>query len=386
MTGVLGSYVAGRWVTPSGDGTLVLDAATGEPVTRVSTTGVDMRAAVEHARSVGGPALRRLSFPERTALLKALATHLDSRKDAYHELSLHTGATRRDGMVDIDGGIATLFAFSGIGKREMPDGRLLLDGEAIPMGRNGTFVAQHVYTPIRGAAVQINAFNFPVWGMLEKLAPAVLAGVPSVVKPASQTAYVTEAVVRDIVESAILPEGALQLISGSAGDLFDHLDGRDLIAFTGSSSTAATIRSHPAVTVRAARFTAETDSLNACILGPDADAGSEEFALFTKEVAREMTVKAGQKCTAIRRALVPEALVDDVVSALRSRLDRVVVGNPRNESVTMGALAGLHQRDEVRGAVQQLRLAADVVAGDPDAVHPVDADSERGAFMSPLLL
>jgi oxepin-CoA hydrolase/3-oxo-5,6-dehydrosuberyl-CoA semialdehyde dehydrogenase len=386
MPEMLASYVAGAWYTAPDEGVVVVDAATGEPVARVSSQGLDTRALVDHARRVGGPALRRMSFPERAAALKTLAAYLDGKKEEYYELSAATGATRRDSAIDIDGGIATAFAFSGVGKRELPDGNILGDGDAVQMGREGTFVGRHVYTALPGAALQINAFNFPVWGMLEKLAPAVLAGMPSIVKPATQTAYLTAAVLRDIVASAALPEGAVQLVCGGLGDLLDHLGGQDVIAFTGSASTASMLRGNAAVTARATRYNAETDSLNCSILGPDAATDTEEFGLFVKEVAREMTVKAGQKCTAIRRALVPQAAVDDVVSALRQRLDKVVVGNPRSESVTMGALVSLRQRDEVRGSVQSLQRAAQIVRGDPERVNTVDADPERGAFIAPLLL
>ena len=386
MPEMLASYVAGSWYTAPDAGVVVVDAATAEPVARVFSQGLDTRAVVEHARRVGGPALRRMSFQERAAALKTLAAHLDSKKSEYYELSAATGATRRDSAVDIDGGIATTFVFSSVGKRELPEGNILGDGDAVAMGKEGTFVGRHVYTALPGAALQINAFNFPVWGMLEKLAPAVLAGMPSIVKPATPTAYVTAAVVRDIVASGALPEGAVQLVCGGLGDLLDHFGGQDLIAFTGSASTASMLRGHAAVTTRATRFNAETDSLNCSILGPDAGPGTEEFGLFVKEVAREMTVKAGQKCTAIRRAFVPQPLVDDAISALRERLDRVVVGNPRSESVTMGALVSLHQRDEVRGAVDALRRSAQLVSGDPEQVETIDADPQRGAFMAPVLL
>ena len=377
MREMLASYVAGAWYTAPDDGVVVDDAATGEPVARVSSTGLDTRAAVSHARRVGGPALKAMTFQERAAALKALATHLDANKAEYHELSLATGATRRDGTGDVDGGIGTLFVYSSRAKRELPDGFVLVDGDVESIGKGGTFVGRHVYVPLPGLALQINAFNFPVWGMLEKLAPAVLAGVPSIVKPATQTAYLTALVVRDIIASGALPEGAVQLICGSAGDLLDQLGGEDIIAFTGSANTAATLRAHDAVTTRAARFTAETDSLNCCILGPDAVAGTQEFDLFVKEVSREITTKAGQRCTCIRRAIVPEAAVDDVLSGLRGRLDKVIVGNPRNETVTMGALVSLHQRDEVRAAVGALARAADVVYGDPLSVDPVDGDAMR---------
>lgn len=386
MPEMLASYVAGEWYTAPDEGAVVVDAATGDPVARVSTSGLDTRKMVDHARHVGGPALRRLTFQARAAALKELATYLDAHKDAYHELSLATGATRRDGTGDIDGGIGTTFVFSSRAKRELPDGHLLTDGDVEPIGKGGTFVGQHVYTSLRGVALQINAFNFPVWGMLEKLAPAVLAGLPTIVKPATQTAYLTAAVMRDIIASGALPEGAVQFLCGSAGDVLDHLGGEDVIAFTGSASTAAVLRGHDAVTARAARFNAETDSLNCSILGPDAVAGTPEFDLYVKEVAREITTKAGQRCTCIRRALVPESMVDDVIAGIRARLDKVVVGNPRNETVTMGALVSLQQRDEVRHALEALSRASRVIFGDATSVDPVDADADRGAFIAPVVL
>jgi oxepin-CoA hydrolase/3-oxo-5,6-dehydrosuberyl-CoA semialdehyde dehydrogenase len=386
MPEMLASYVAGAWYTASDEGTAVADASTGETVARVSTAGVDTRAMADHARHVGGPALRRLTFQQRAAALKELATYLDTHKAEYHELSLATGATRRDSTGDIDGGIGTTFVFSSRARRELPDGYLLVDGGVEAIGKEGTFVGRHVYTSLPGVALQVNAFNFPVWGMLEKLAPAVLAGVPSIVKPATQTAYLTAAVMRDIIASGALPEGAVQFLCGGAGDVLDHLGGEDVIAFTGSASTAAVLRGSDAVTSRSARFNAETDSLNCSILGPDATVGTPEFDLYIKEISREITTKAGQRCTCIRRALVPESMVDDVIAGIRARLDKVVVGNPRNDTVTMGALVSLHQRDEVRDAVAALGRAAEVVYGDPMSVNPVDADPDRGAFIAPLLL
>ncbi|MFZ0129001.1 MAG: phenylacetic acid degradation bifunctional protein PaaZ [Candidatus Dormiibacterota bacterium] len=386
MTEMLASYVAGQWYTAADEGAVVVDAVTGDAVARVSSTGLDTRTMVDHARHIGGPALRRLTFQERAAALKDLATYLDGNKAAYHELSLSTGATRRDSTGDIEGGIGTTFVFSSRGRRELPEGFLLTDGDVEPIGKAGTFVGRHVYTSLRGVVLQVNAFNFPVWGMLEKLAPAVLAGVPTIVKPATQTAYLTHAVVRDIIASGALPDGAVQLLCGSAGDVLDHLGGEDVIAFTGSASTAAVLRGQDAVTARAARFNAETDSLNCSILGPDAVVGTPEFDLYIKEVSREITTKAGQRCTCIRRALVPESMVDDVIAGVRARLDKVVVGNPRNETVTMGALVSLQQRDEVRAAVAELARAAEVVYGDPMSVDPVDADPMRGAFMAPVVL
>lgn len=382
----LESYVAGHWFRGTDDGEPVLDAVTGQEVTRVSSHGLDFAALVAHARDVGGPAVRRLTFHERATLLKELALHLGRFKDDFYALSLRTGATRRDSMVDIDGGIGTMFSFASKGKRELPNDTVVLDGALEPLGKGGTFVGQHLYTSRPGVAVQINAFNFPVWGMLEKLAPAFLAGLPSIVKPGSQTAYVTEAVVRQIVASGILPEGSLQLVCGSAGTLLDELGEQDAVAFTGSAHTAAILREHPAVLHRGVRLGVEADSLNCSILGPDVTVEDPEFDLFVKGVVTEMTVKAGQKCTAIRRVIVPEALADAVVGAISARLARITVGDPADESVRMGALASLGQRDEVRKAIEALRASADIVYGDPAHVDVVGADAERGAFLSPVLL
>ncbi|MFC4627605.1 phenylacetic acid degradation bifunctional protein PaaZ [Promicromonospora alba] len=382
----LESYVAGRWFRGTDDGEPVLDAVTGQEVTRVSSHGLDFAALVAHARDVGGPAVRRLTFHERATLLKELALHLGRFKDDFYALSLRTGATRRDSMVDIDGGIGTMFSFASKGKRELPNDTVVLDGALEPLGKGGTFVGQHLYTSRPGVAVQINAFNFPVWGMLEKLAPAFLAGLPSIVKPGSQTAYVTEAVVRQIVASGILPEGSLQLVCGSAGTLLDELGEQDAVAFTGSAHTAAILREHPAVLHRGVRLGVEADSLNCSILGPDVTVEDPEFDLFVKGVVTEMTVKAGQKCTAIRRVIVPEPVADAVVEAISARLARITVGDPADESVRMGALASLGQRDEVRKAIEALRTSADIVYGDPAHVEVVGADAERGAFLSPVLL
>ena len=386
MGALLESYLAGRWVRAQDEGEPVLDAVTGEEVARVSSRGLDFAALVAHARDVGGPAVRRLTFHERAGQLKALAKHLGQFTDEFYAMSLRTGATQRDSMVDIDGGLGTLFSFASLGTRELPNDTIVLDGSTEALGRGGTFVGQHVYTSRPGVAVQINAFNFPVWGMLEKLAPAYLAGLPSIVKPASQTAYLTETVVRRIIESAILAEGSLQLVSGSAGTLLDELTEQDSVAFTGSSHTAAILRSHPAVLQRGVRLGVEADSLNCSILGLDVTPDDPELDLFVKGVVTEMTVKAGQKCTAIRRVIVPEALADTVITAISDRLGKVVIGDPADESVRMGALAGLAQRDAVRKAIEALRNSADVVYGDPDRVDVVGADAAAGAFLSPVLL
>jgi oxepin-CoA hydrolase / 3-oxo-5,6-dehydrosuberyl-CoA semialdehyde dehydrogenase len=383
---LLESFVAGRWYAAPDEGTPIADAVTGETVARISSTGLDVPAMLGHARTVGGPALRELTFHQRAGLLKQLGLRLMADKDAFYALSRRTGALDTDSMVDVDGGFGTLLSYASKGRRELPDDTIVLDGPVEPLGKGGTFAGQHIYTSLHGVAVQINAFNFPVWGFLEKLAPAFLAGVPTVVKPASQTAYLTEAVFRVIIESALLPEGSVQLLAGSAAGLLDGLDGQDLVFFTGSASTARKLRSNSAVVANSVRFNAEADSLNCSVLGPDATPDTPEFGLFVKQLVTEMTVKAGQKCTAIRRALVPRELMDDVIEATRDRLARVVVGAPGAAGVTMGALASLDQRDEVLRAVKALRGAAELVIGDPDDFEVVGADRERGAFLPPMLL
>jgi oxepin-CoA hydrolase / 3-oxo-5,6-dehydrosuberyl-CoA semialdehyde dehydrogenase len=382
----LRSYVNGAWVSPSAEGTPLLDAVTGEQVATISSAGIDMRAALEYGRAVGGPALRRLTFHQRAALLKALAGFLRERRPELYALSARTGATLSDARFDVDGGIGVLASYASKGRRELPDGNILLDGEAEPLGKGGRFLGQHILTPLRGVAVQVNAFNFPVWGPLEKLAPAFLAGVPSLIKPASSTAYLTARLTELIIESGLLPEGSLQLICGGVGDLLDHLTDQDLLSFTGSASTAQRLRTNPAVVARAVRFNAEADSLNCSILGPDAVPGTPEFDLFVGQLAAEMTVKAGQKCTAIRRALVPEPLLSAVADATSARLAEVVVGNPADEAVRMGALASLDQREEVRRSLRALLKGGTVVFGDPDHVAVTGADDQRGAFMSPVLI
>ncbi|HCB04470.1 MAG TPA: phenylacetic acid degradation bifunctional protein PaaZ [Nocardioides bacterium] len=386
MPRLLESYAAGRWFTAGDGGTPLLDAGTGEEVARVSATGLDLGAMVQHARTVGGPALRALTFHERAGLLKAMAKDLTEHKEAFYDLSYATGATRRDSAVDIDGGIGTVFSIASKGTRELPNDTVYIDGGLERLGRSGTFVGQHIYTSRPGVAVQINAFNFPVWGMLEKLAPAFLAGAPSIVKPAAQTAYLTEAVVRRIIESGLLPEGSLQLLCGSPQGLLDELTVQDQVGFTGSAHTAGLLRNHPQVLHGGVELTVEADSLNCSILGPDVTAADPEFELFVKGVVAEMTVKAGQKCTAIRRVIVPRGQLDAVADAVVARLERTTVGNPRSDEVRMGALVSLDQRDEVRKAIQSLRASAEIVYGDPDRVDVVDADAERGAFVSPVLL
>lgn len=386
MNAILESYLKGGWYAASDEGMPLADAVTGETVARISSSGLDVAGMLDYARATGGPALRDLTFHERAALLKSLGKHLFTLKDEFYALSARTGATARDSGVDIDGGFGTLLSYASKGTRELPNDTIVLDGGIEPLGRGGTFVGQHIYSSRPGVAVQINAFNFPVWGMLEKLAPAFLAGMPSVVKPASQTAYLTELVVRRIIESGILPEGSLQLLSGSAAGVLDHLGAQDLVGFTGSADTGAILRAHPAVLHRGVQLGIEADSLNCSILGPDVTPEDPEFELFVKQLVTEMTVKAGQKCTAIRRAIVPAQLAEAVIDATSDRLSKITIGNPADESVRMGALASLSQRDDVRKAVNTLLNSSMVVFGDPNAVDVVGADAESGAFMSPVLL
>ncbi|MDE3122156.1 MAG: phenylacetic acid degradation bifunctional protein PaaZ [Paracoccaceae bacterium] len=382
----LESYVCGGWTPGLTDGQPLLDAATGETVAFIDSSGIDFAAVLDHGRRVAGPKLRAMSFHDRAAMLKALGLALMEMKEEFYAESLHTGATRPDGWVDIEGGIGTMLTFASKGRRELPNARVLTDGDVEPLSKDQSFSAQHILTPLHGVAVHINAFNFPVWGMLEKIAPTLLAGVPCVVKPASQTAYLTELVVRRIIGTGLLPEGALQLICGSVGDLLDHVTGQDALTFTGSAATGRKLKAHPTVIANSTRFTMEADSLNAAILGPDAVPGTPEFDLFVKEVAREMTVKAGQKCTAIRRVMAPRALTEPLIAALRDRLAKTAVGLPGAEGTRMGPLASLAQRDEVRARVRDLQAVAEIVAGDPGAVTLATGDADRGAFLNPVLL
>jgi len=383
---MLQSYVQGQWFTAADAGTPLRSAVTGDEVARISSTGVDVAAMLDYARSVGGPVLRELTFHQRAGQLKALGKLLMAGKDEYYAHSTATGATAADSAVDIDGGFGTLLSYASKGTRELPNDTIYLDGDTEPIGRRGSFLGQHLYTSRRGVAVQINAFNFPVWGMLEKLAPAFLAGIPSVVKPASQTAYLTELVFRRIIESGLLPEGSVQLLAGSAQGILDHLGGQDMVGFTGSAGTAAKLHGHPNVVRAGVHFNAEADSLNCSILGPDTTPDTPEFELYIKQLVVEMTSKAGQKCTAIRRALVPRALTDSVIDATREHLAKVVVGDPGTEGVTMGALASLEQREEVLRAVKALSASATIVSGDPDNFAVTGADAQRGAFLPPILL
>ena len=386
MQSKLGNLVLGRWVDGDGDGNILTSAVNGDAIASITSKGLDFADMLSHARSVGGQNLRKYTFHERAEMLKALAKYLLEHKQELYALSTATGATRGDSWVDIDGGISTLFVYSGKGRREMPNDHVFLDGPPEQISKNGTFTAQHICTPKLGAAVHINAFNFPCWGMLEKLAPTWLAGVPAIVKPASSTAYLTELMVRQISASGILPDGALQLICGGVGDLFDHLNCQDTIAFTGSKNTAEYLQQHTKIVSESVAFTAETDSLNSSILGPDAVPGTAEFDLFIKEVTREITAKAGQKCTAIRRIIAPAAISSEVVEALSAALSEIRIGNPANKDVDMGALASQGQRDEVRDRVAELSHEASVAYGGTDDFDVVDADVSKGAFFMPTLL
>lgn len=382
----LESYVCGSWTPGAREAQILLDAATGAPVASIGSGAIDFAAVLDYGRTVAGPRLRALSFHDRAGLLKALGQALMARKEEFYAESLHTGATRADGWIDIEGGIGTMLTFASKGRRELPNTRVLTEGDVESLSRDGSFSAQHILTPLQGVAVHINAFNFPIWGMLEKIAPTLLAGVPCVVKPASQTAYLTELCVRRIIETGLLPEGALQLICGSVGDLLDHVTGQDAVTFTGSAQTGRKLKAHPAVIAHAVRFTMEADSLNAAILGPDAGPGTPEFDLFVKEVGREMTAKAGQKCTAIRRVIASRAHVPALVEALSARLAGVEVGLPGDARTRMGPLASLDQREEVRARIDDLLVEAETVAGDPSMVRVTSGDAQAGAFLNPVLL
>lgn len=381
----LKNYVLGQWVEGSGSGQALVDASTGELITMASSEGLDTKAILEYGRSVGGPPLRKMSFHERGRMIKELALHLHKIKDKYYPISYQTGATKVDSWIDIEGGIGNLFANASL-RRKFPDQPFYVDGEAAPLSKGGSFIGHHIMVPKEGVAIHINAFNFPIWGMLEKIAVNLLAGVPAVVKPATLTSYLTEAMVRDIIASGILPEGALQLICGSARDLPDYATSQDVVTFTGSASTGRLIRSNKNMIDESVPFNMEADSLNCAVLAPDAVPGTPEFDLFIKEVRKEMTVKCGQKCTAIRRIIVPENLVEDVQIHLGKALQQTTIGDPRVEGVRMGALAGKAQVEEVRERVRLLSEGAEIVYGSLDSVETQGGDPGKGAFLSPILL
>src|SRR5579872_5422683 len=381
----LGNYVTGRWMEGEGEGQPLFNAYTGDLIGHASTKGLDFAAILEYGRSTGNPALRRMTFPERGRMLRALALHLRERLDSFYRVSFLTGATRADSWIDLEGGIGNLFSYASL-RRKFPDSPFCLDGDGMSLSKGNTFMGQHILVPKEGVAVHINAFNFPVWGMLEKIAVNLLAGVPAVVKPATVTSFLTEAVVREIVRSGILPPGALQLICGSAGDLLDHLQSQDVVTFTGSASTGHMLRSHPRILQENIPFNMEADSLNCLVVGEDVQPGMPEWDIFVKEIRREMTVKAGQKCTAIRRIFVPANRMEDAWKAVTMSLAQTTIGNPENERVRMGSLAGQAQRDEVRAQVGRLLASSQLIYGSLDSVELIDADAKKGAFLSPLLL
>ena len=382
----LQNYAHGEWVTGTGTGTALYHAVTGAQVAVATSDGLDFKAMLDYGRTIGGPTLRAMTFHQRARILKGLAQYLTAHKAGYYAISAWTGATRTDSIIDIDGGIGTLFAYASRGRREFPDESFFVDGPIEALSKGGTFIGRHICVPMEGVAVQINAFNFPAWGMLEKFATSFLAGVPSIVKPATVGSFLTEAVARSMVDSGLLPVGAFQLICGSPGDLLDHLTCQDSVAFTGSAGTARALRTHTRIVENTVRFNQEADSLNFSMLGPDAAPGTEEFDLFVREVAREMTAKAGQKCTAIRRTFVHESMVDAVTAALSKRLATTKVGDPAVEGVRMGPLAGKTQVRDVERNVDRLRAHSQLVFGGPGTLDVVGADAEAGAFYPTMLL
>ena len=381
----LKNFAEGRWYTASAEGETLHNAITGEPIYTASSEGIDFGAMMHYARTVGGPALRKLTFYQRGLMLKALAMHLTERKEYFYEISYLSGATRADSWIDIEGGIGNLFSYASL-RRQFGSERFYVDGEQAKLSKQGTFVGQHIMVPREGVAIHINAFNFPVWGMLEKIAVNLLAGVPAIVKPATLTSYLTEAVFEEIIKSNIFPEGSLQLICGSARGILDTVESEDIVTFTGSAATGQKLKAHPRITSEAVPFNLEADSLNCCVLGPDVTPDMPEFDLFIKEVAREMTSKTGQKCTAIRRTIVPERLLEDVQIALGKRLAGTTIGDPRAEGVRMGSLASQGQRTEVRERVQELLRSASMVVGNLDNFQVIGADKEKGAFLPPIVL
>lgn len=385
MANKLDNYVLGKWIQGDGEGQALYHAVTGERLAFASTKGLDYAAVLDYARKVGNPALRTMTFQERGLMLKALAMYLRKHLDKFYAISYKTGATKADSWVDIEGGIGNLFANASL-RRKFPDSSFCLDGESHNLSRHGSFMGHHLLVPKEGVAVHINAFNFPVWGMLEKIAVNLLAGMPAVVKPATVTSFLTEAVVKEIIASGILPEGALQLLCGSAGDLLEHVHSQDVVTFTGSASTGLMLKSSKRILEESVPFNMEADSLNCIVLGEDVTPDMPEWDIFVKEVRKEMTTKCGQKCTAVRRIFVPENRLDEMQAALQKALAQTTIGNPLNETVRMGSLAGKTQLQEVKEQVQRLLAVSQLVYGSLDSVSLIDADMQHGAFISPLLL
>ncbi len=378
------NYIKGNWVSGDGSETKLFNAINGDLIGEVSSKGIDYKSVLEYGRSIGGPALRKMTFQERGRMLKALAFYLLERKDRYYEVSSWTGATKVDSWIDIEGGIGNLFANASL-RKQFPDLPYYVDGVAAPLSKGGSFIGHHIMVPKEGVAVHINAFNFPIWGMLEKIAVNLMAGVPAVVKPSEFTCYLTEVMVRDIIASKILPEGSLQLVCGLGRGIIDHVDCRDTVTFTGSASTGKVLKSLPLITEESVSFNLEADSLNASILGTKAIPGTLEFDLFVKECVKEITIKTGQKCTAVRRIIVPEDLIDEVEKAISEKLSKTVIGDPSNKEVRMGALATKTQVERVRENVELLSKTQEMVFGDLDGFEVFGADKKLGAFFSPVL-
>ena len=381
----LENYINGSWITGDGEGQLLYNAVTGQPFAAATTKGLDFKNILEYGRTIGNPALRKMTFHQRGNMLKALALHLNNHLEKFYQLSYHTGATKADSWVDIEGGIGNLFANASL-RRKFPDEVFCIDGESHNLSKNNTFMGTHILTPKEGVAFHINAFNFPVWGMLEKIAVNLLAGMPCIVKPATVTSYLTEAVVKEIIASNILPKGALQLICGSAGDLLDHVNSQDVVTFTGSATTGLMLKSNLNILKENTPFTMEADSLNCIILGNDVTPAMPEWEIFIKEIRKEMTLKAGQRCTGIRRIFVPENKIEDLHISLGMALSQTVIGNPLNANVRMGSLAGNTQRNEVKEQIQKLLASSQIIYGSLDSVQVLDADAVHGAFISPILL
>jgi oxepin-CoA hydrolase / 3-oxo-5,6-dehydrosuberyl-CoA semialdehyde dehydrogenase len=378
------NYVLGQWMDGQGTETNLYNAITGDVIGEVSSQGLDFAAILEYGRQTGGRTLRKMTFQERGRMLKALALHLMTKKEKYYQVSSWTGATKVDSWIDIEGGIGNLFANASL-RRQFPDLPYYVDGVAAPLSKGGTFIGHHIMVPKEGVAVHINAFNFPIWGMLEKIAVNLMAGVPAVVKPSEYTCFLTEVMVRDIIESKILPEGALQLICGLGRGIIDHVETQDTVTFTGSALTGKMLKAHPRIAEESVAFNLEADSLNAMILGEKATLGTEEFDLFIKEAVKEITIKAGQKCTAVRRIIVPENHIDEVEKAIAARLATTKIGDPSVEGVRMGALATRLQVDRVRSSVEELAKSQSIVYGDLDHFEVLGADRNVGAFFSPIL-
>lgn len=382
----LESYTQGEWSAGTGKSTQLHSAINGAAIAQIKQEDIDAKGILDYARSKGGEQLRKLTFHERAIKLKELALYLLEHKKEFYQLSAHTGSTYADSWMDIEGGIQTLFSYSGTGRRELPNAHMIVDGAPEPLSQQGTFIGQHIRTPLQGAAVHINAYNFPCWGMLEKLSVSLLAGVASIVKPASSTAYVAERMCQRMIESNIFPEGSIQFISGGLGDMFEHFDYQDIVTFTGSAAVGQMLKQKPAIQANSVRFMMEADSLNCSILGSDATPDSPEFEAYIQQIVNEIKTKCGQRCTGIRRAIIPESLVDAVTDSLSAELDKLVIGDPANRDVTMGALVNHHQRNDVRDKISTLSTEASIVYGDPMQCEALDADAQQGAFMSPVIL